>query len=181
MLLVVLSSYPSKRMRKTNAVHNLGTTGRYSEAMERIKQPGDYVLVLRGIPRAIVLSCPDGCGEHVVINLDKDGGPAWRRYTTGGKLSLYPSVWRDSGCRAHFILVRDRVLWCGADDSGAPISVDQSLIAAVLECLNRVTPTHYESIATSLSAIPWEIAWACATLKRSGLASEPKRGYFLSH
>lgn len=165
-------------MLKTNSVQNLGTAGRYSEAMERIKLPGDYVLVLRGVPRAVVMCCPDGCGEHVVINLDKDSGPAWHRYTHGNKLSIYPSVWRESGCKAHFIVVRDRILWCEIGDSANSVSVDQSLIAAVLERLNRVTPTHYESIANSLGAIPWEIAWACATLKRSGLVSEPKRGHF---
>lgn len=166
-------------MRRADAVRNLGTAARYSEAMERIKQPGDYVLVLRGTPRGIVMSCPDGCGEHVIINLDRQGGPAWRRYTCGDKLSIFPSVWRDSGCRAHFIIVRDRIYWCGADGAGAAVHVDESLVSTVLKHLNHVTPVHYEAIAASLGAIPWEVVWACAALQRAGLASEPKRGYFM--
>ena len=166
-------------MRRVDTVCNLGTAAHYSEAMERLKQPGNYVLVVRGIPRGIVMSCPDGCGEHVIINLDRQGGPAWRRYTSGGKLSIYPSVWRDSGCRAHFIIVRDCVYWCGSDGSSAPAQVEDSLVFAVLKHLNHVTPLHYEAIAASLGAIPWEVVWACAKLERAGLASEPKRGYFI--
>lgn len=166
-------------MRRVDTVCNLGTAAHYSEAMERLKQPGNYVLVVRGIPRGIVMSCPDGCGEHVIINLDRQGGPAWRRYTSGGKLSIYPSVWRDSGCRAHFIIVRDCVYWCGSDGSSAPAQVEDSLVFAVLKHLNELTPLHYEAIAASLGAIPWEVVWACAKLERAGLASEPKRGYFI--
>jgi len=157
----------------------LGTAARYSEAMERLKQPGDYVLVVRGTPRGIVMSCPGDCGEHVIINLDRQGGPAWRRYTSGGKLSIYPSVWRDSGCRAHFIIVRDRIYWCDSDRAGAPAQVEESLMIGVLEHLNHVTALHYEAIAASLGAIPWEVVWACAALERAGLASEPKRGHFI--
>lgn len=166
-------------MRRADAARNLGSEARYSEAMQRIKQPGDYVLVVRGMPRGIIMSCPDGCGEHVVINLDRQGGPAWRRYTSGDKLSIYPSVWRDSGCRAHFIIVRDRIYWCGSDGAGSPAQVEKSLVFAVLEHLNHVTPLHYETIAASLGAIPWEVVWACAALERAGQASEPKRGYFI--
>lgn len=166
-------------MRRADAARNLGSEARYSEAMQRIKQPGDYVLVVRGMPRGIIMSCPDGCGEHVVINLDRQGGPAWRRYTSGDKLSIYPSVWRDSGCRAHFIIVRDRIYWCGSDGAGSPAQVEKSLVFAVLEHLNHVTPLHYETIAASLGAIPWEVVWACAALEHAGQASEPKRGYFI--
>jgi len=166
-------------MRSADAVCNLGMATRYSEAIERLKQPGDYVLVVRGTPRGIVMSCPDGCGEHVIINLDRYGGPAWRRYTSGGKLSIYPSVWRESGCRAHFIIVRDRIYWCGSDGASSPAQVEKSLVFAVLEHLNHVTPLHYDTIAASLGAIPWEVVWACAALERAGLASEPKRGYFI--
>lgn len=166
-------------MRRADAVRNLGTAVRYSEAMERIKQPGDYVLVVRGTPRGIVMSCPEGCGEHVIINLDRHGGPAWRRYTSGGKLSIYPSVWRDSGCRAHFIIVRDRIYWCGADGASVAVRVDELLVSTVLKHLNNVTPVHYEAIAASLGAIPWEVVWACTALQRAGRVVEPTQGHFI--
>lgn len=166
-------------MRRADAVRNLGTAPRYSEAMQRIKQPGDYVLVVRGAPRGIVMSCPDGCGEHVIINLDRLGGPAWRRYTSGDKLSIYPSVWRDSGCRAHFIVVRDRIYWCGVTGAGTAAPMDKSLLSTVLERLNHATSVHYETIAASLGAIPWEVIWACEALQRAGLVSQPERGYFI--
>ncbi len=179
LLLAMLSAYLSAPMSKTNSIHNLGTTGRYSEAMARIKQPGDYVLVLRGKPRAIVMACPDGCGEHVIINLDRQAGPAWRRFVSGGKLSIYPSVWRDSGCRAHFIIVRDHIYWCGSNAAESPAQLDKLLVSAVLEHLNYATPMHYEAIADLLGAVPWEVLWACAALARAERASEPRRGCFI--
>jgi hypothetical protein len=69
---------------------------RYSEAVTKLHSPGDYVLVVRGLPRTIVMVCPDGCGENITINLDRRTGKAWRKFEAGGKLTIYPSVWRDT-------------------------------------------------------------------------------------
>ena len=69
------------------------------EADELTSMPGDSVIVERGRPRSFVIACPDGCGEHLTINLDDRSGPAWRWYETNRGITLFPSVWRDSGCR----------------------------------------------------------------------------------
>ena len=74
--------------------------------------PGDSVAVVRGRPRSFVMACPDGCGERLTINLDQRSGLAWRLYETSRGVTLFPSVWRDSGCRSHFIVWHDTILWC---------------------------------------------------------------------
>jgi uncharacterized protein DUF6527 len=61
--------------------------------------------------KRLVFTCPSGCGELLSINLDPRQEPSWRLTIDGtGKPSLYPSVWRTSGCQAHFILRRG-VVW----------------------------------------------------------------------
>jgi Family of unknown function (DUF6527) len=60
-------------------------------------------VVLRGVPRWLVMQCPCGCGELLSINLDARGGKAWRLISAGKKISLIPSVWRTEGCETHFV------------------------------------------------------------------------------
>src|SRR5437867_10955077 len=76
---------------------------------------GDIVLVQRGRPRSVIMKCPCGCREELVINLDDRVGPAWRLYRDKRGLTLFPSVWRDSGCRSHFIVWHDTILMCNLD------------------------------------------------------------------
>src|SRR5580658_1838817 len=92
------------------------------EAEGLLSEPGAAVLVRRGVLRSIAIACPDGCGEHLTINLDPRAGPAWRYYGRGADVSLYPSIWRDSGCRSHFIVWRSHIYWCDWNDElEAPI------------------------------------------------------------
>jgi len=80
------------------------------------RSPGRIVLVDRGEPRTVLFHCPCGCGETVVINVDRRAGPAWRLRVNEHGLTLMPSVWRTSGCRSHFILCKSRVWWCRFDN-----------------------------------------------------------------
>lgn len=66
-------------------------------------------IVERGVPRWAVFQCPCGCGELVAVNLDKRSGPHWRLLRNEDSISLIPSVWRESGCRSHFIIWKNRV------------------------------------------------------------------------
>jgi hypothetical protein len=98
---------PAKRIRDRGKVESR------HDADALLERPGDVVMVDRGRPRSLVLSCPDGCGSVLTINLEPRSGKAWRLYRQGDSISLFPSVWRDNGCRAHFVLWHDRLLWCG--------------------------------------------------------------------
>lgn len=88
-------------------------------------------VVERGRLRAIVFHCPCGCRDKVVINLDPDVGAAWRLRVENDRVTLMPSVWRDSKCASHFILWKGRVFWCHDDgEIGLPDEVDEELRAA---------------------------------------------------
>jgi hypothetical protein len=94
---------------------------------------------------------------------------------------LYPSVWRDEGCEAHFILSRGR-LWISSNDgiqwgTSAP---DERLIANVMVVLSS-SWSHYFELAVAVDAEPWEALRACEELVRRGKAVELRgreRGQF---
>ena len=163
-------------MSKAKLANFRGVAARTSEALALINAPGDYVRVSRGVPRAIVLKCPEGCGENLTINLDPRAGPAWRAFEKTGLLTLYPSVWKDSGCRAHFIVWNNQLLWC--DEYTAVSWDDAILLHAVKHNLpsSNTAHRHFEEIAGDLGAIPWEVLWACQALERLGQAEATERG-----
>ena len=83
-------------------------------ASDLLHEPGDAVLITRGEPRWLLLRCPSGCGEDIPINLDERAGKAWRLYRgPKAEVTLFPSVWRDTGCECHFVIWRDRILVFG--------------------------------------------------------------------
>jgi hypothetical protein len=155
-----------------------GETEHQSAAASLLREAGDIALVTRGVPRSVVILCPDGCGERITVNLDRRSGPAWRLYNTGGKLTLFPSVWRESGCKAHFILWNDVIYWSGLGN--VELSNRAHLQKRVLESLNGIL-TPYSEIAAELDEIPWAVLLACRALARSEAVEEgkgPKQGFF---
>lgn len=62
---------------------------------------------------AATMRCPCGCGDVIELNLLPQVRPCWavdeHADTT---LTLTPSVWRQKGCRSHFILKGGRIVWC---------------------------------------------------------------------
>lgn len=149
------------------------------QADELLGKPGEAALVRRGVLRSMVMACPDGCGEMLTINLDGRAGKAWRFYAQGNDLSLFPSVWRDSGCESHFILWRSRIYWC---DWGDELEVPMAeVVAKVREALGPRIES-YSSIAERLDLVPWAVLSACGKLRRDGLAVEGKdklRAHFM--
>jgi len=164
----------------------LGIVQNRAAAAGFVKAPGDAVLVERGRPRLLVLSCPCGCGEELPINLDWRAGPAWRFYQhrRSGR-SLFPSVWRETGCQSHFIIWRDRILVFGQAEEDLDIpspTEEMKLFAdAVLERLPDSGLISFGEIADSLDEIPWDVLTACRRLVRTGRAREGRgkqRGHF---
>jgi len=139
-------------MQRASRIVQRGSTQRYSEALPLLRLPGDLVIVVRGVPRSIVIQCPEGCGEVISLNLDRRAGPAWQRFERRGSLTIYPSVWRETGCEAHFIVWNNIILWCDRADkpewnSGMScmrrmVSLDCSLIHA--EPLRDSTLDHVD-------------------------------------
>lgn len=148
------------------------------EADERIHAPGEAVVVHRGVDRSLTMLCPDGCGETLTINLDRRTGPAWRLYVEGQAVSLYPSVWRDTGCCSHFIVWKSRIYWCDWGDELQ--STSEEFEALVLAGLTGAFQPCVQ-IAAALGAVPWAVLSACHQLQQRGLALEGKsaqRGWF---
>ena len=154
---------------RVRRARNRGTVERHSDALVLLEQPGDFVLVERGVPRLLVIACPDGCGDIVPVNLDERASKAWRLYQRAERTTLYPSVWRDEGCEAHFVLWDDIIYWSGFDDGE-----NQSLsdLNAVLGCLRADEFQSAFQIALDLDEIPWAVAQACQKLVRERKAEE---------
>jgi hypothetical protein len=150
-----------------------GEVDRNHQAAALAEAPGDAAIVRRGRLRSIVIACPDGCGDHITINLDNEAGPAWRLYRRPRGLTLFPSVWRESGCRSHFIIWHNAILWCEPFwlHDREPEAQDSSLNARVL---SRLTNSYqpYADIALALEEVPWEVARACRALQNEGCVEE---------
>jgi hypothetical protein len=57
------------------------------------------------------MKCPSGCGDILMLSLQKGDNPRWRLSVDKNDLpSLYPSVWKMDGCRSHFLLRRGTVV-----------------------------------------------------------------------
>ena len=148
------------------------------EANPLLKMPGDAALVHRGVLRSLVMACPDGCGELLTINLDARAGKAWRVYGSQVELSLFPSVWRQTGCKSHFILWRSKIYWCDwGDELDTAMEDVVELVRGRLS--NELAP--YVDIADALQLVLWAALSACQRLVREGVAQEGKnklRGHF---
>ncbi|WP_412769231.1 DUF6527 family protein [Ralstonia pseudosolanacearum] len=71
-----------------------------------------YVVAPKGVPKWTMLRCPCGCGEVITLSLQPTHEPRWTfDAATSGRASLYPSIWRTTGCHSHFWLKDGRVFW----------------------------------------------------------------------
>ena len=165
-------------MSRAKRINYLGTAVRNSEAARQLTKPGDCAIVHRGLVRSVVISCPDGCGSVLTINLDRRSGKAWVLYQRKEELSIFPSYWRVDGCRCHFIVWRNCILWC--DVYGRFKTPDvSSLHSTVLAQLSVDSYISYKAIADEIGEIPWDVLWSCRSLVMQGLAIEqPKSESF---
>jgi hypothetical protein len=151
----------------------LRTVESRSELSGHPLKAGEAILVVRGIPRWLVLGCPDGCGETLPINLDSRSGQAWRFVEKRGRITLRPSVWRDTGCHSHFVIWGSKI-WLFGTTIEINSSDEQSLCElepAVLALL-RAHPGNYrtvDSLAEELEVSPWHIWSVCRALQRRRL------------
>ncbi len=148
-----------------------------SGASSYLKQPGDAVVVDRQGPRWLLMSCPCGCGAELPVNLDKRAGPAWRMYQSKKGTTVYPSVWRDTDCQSHFIILRDKILLFDkrhGDDWVYDDELDEDdLEKKVLAVLSTTEPQSAEQVSDEIPfSLPWDVLRCCRRLCRRGLVSE---------
>ena len=148
-----------------------------------LSQSGDVVIVERGKPRLLVMRCPCGCKDDLLINLDNRVGPAWRYYLTRRGLTLFPSYWRDTACGSHFVVWNSQIYWCmgweaaESDTWSVPISVEETVLAA----LPKDRFVKFDELADRLGLIPWEVLQACQQLIKRGVVVanlRPRSGEF---
>lgn len=159
----------------------MGSATKISDAMGLVRTRGDVAIVHRGRPRSLIIMCPCGCGERYPINLDSRAGPAWRLYRdleTG--LSLFPSVWRESGCRAHYILWRDTAFLFGAQvnsNEGLPWErwrlPDGGVIASHVPKRGTI---YFLDVADQLDLVPWDVLQVCRNLTSERVLFEDTTG-----
>ncbi|MEK6805728.1 MAG: DUF6527 family protein [Pseudomonadota bacterium] len=113
----------------------------------------------------MVLKCPDGCGETLTINLDPRAAKAWRFYRRRNQVSIFPSIWRDTGCRSHFIIWHHVIDWCDWGDSVDDVEIEDErelLDRALAICTHEWQ--HFTNLAEKLDAIPWDVNRVCRSL-----------------
>jgi len=156
-------------MPKVDRIRQTGTFASIEEATASLVADGDAALVERGVPRLLLLRCPCGCGDNLVLNLDRRSGPAWRLYRRGIALTVYPSYWRDTKCESHFILWNGRILWCDWSDNDSFWERSNDMEDRVLARL-PFEYVNYEVVADQLDEIPWTVLQACHALVRRKVA-----------
>lgn len=152
---------------------------RRADAVPLLRLACEAVLVHRGHDRLLVIRCPCGCGDDVLLNLDRAAGPAWRLYETARGVSVFPSVWRETGCGSHFVVWDDRVLIFGERDWSFD-SDDRDLGEAIIAVLRaHNVPVHFEDVADRLGAVPWTILSVCRRLAVERRTVEIRDGWFM--
>jgi hypothetical protein len=77
--------------------------------------PSRHVFLCRddGDDWSVAMRCPCGCGDDLELMLLKEAKPNWSLKSEDDKPpTLRPSVWRKTGCKAHFWLRDGHIHWC---------------------------------------------------------------------
>jgi hypothetical protein len=154
---------------------------RRADATPVLHEAGEAVLVSRGYDRLLVMRCPCGCGEDIIVNLDRAAGPAWVLYRHRRGASLFPSVWRVSGCGSHFVVWNDRILlfsgaWRWSENACEwDRDVDERVLAFIRDHAGAV---GFRELAEQLQEIPWSVLAACRRLSSAGTLVEVDEGVF---
>ena len=168
-----------KTSRRTKNINLRAIVATRDDASRFLKDAGDAVLVRRNNPRLLVVRCPCGCGDDLLINLDRRAGPAWRSYVSKNKLTLFPSYWRDLNCESHFIIWNNRIFWCDFWDEDF-WSVDEAIEKKVLSALPANGFIDYADVAEKLDLIPWEVLQACRQLEARHRVVSKRQGRSLT-
>jgi hypothetical protein len=80
-----------------------------------------YIIGERNEDWFAALVCPCRCGSLIELNLVPPGRPCWMLNEGAEGPTLFPSVWRKTGCRSHFWVRDGRIAWAGDEDLAASI------------------------------------------------------------
>lgn len=101
----LLASIGIRRHYRTRAVEDLP---------DRLDSSTLYLVTEGELRMYAAMACPRGqCAEPLSMNLLPDDQPMWLlSQHENGSASLYPSIWRKTGCGCHFWLRCGTIEWC---------------------------------------------------------------------
>jgi len=154
-------------MAKAKRIRDRGRVQYRHEADPVLERAGDMVLIDRGVLRSFVMRCPDDCGEIITINLDPRTDKAWRYYKKRNQISVFPSVWRDTGCGSHFIIWNHCIVWCDDKwgDRDVVVEEEDKIRERVLSSCTHEWQ-HFTRIAEAIDEVPWDVGRVCGYLTR---------------
>ena len=80
---------------------------------EQVEASKLYYVVSGDKPKWSLFRCPCGCRSVITLSLQSAHRPHWSISTSSTRRpTLYPSVWRDTGCLSHFWVRDGRISWC---------------------------------------------------------------------
>lgn len=174
-----MTTYANRRRR----AHLKGIVPLHAEAAALVKDAGDIAIVKRDRLRSVVMRCPDGCGETITLNLDARTAKAWRVYNSKRGLTLFPSIWRDTGCQSHFVVWNNTISWVDIfeESEEADTKGRRLLEERVWRTLKSNAFTDFVQVADSLAEIPWDVLDVCRRLvkeKRAIAGTGPMKSCF---
>jgi len=102
--------YPVERSRKRR-FSRVQWVERHSDALSALREGNPLVIVSSaGMAKRLEFMCPCDCKERVSLYVGRGGGRAWRIRLEEGRLSVTPSIQRQTGCRSHFFILRSQAL-----------------------------------------------------------------------
>lgn len=67
----------------------------------------------KGYCKWAYLNCPCGCNEILNLSLMKSHDPHWTiKIDSLARPTLYPSIWKNDGCKSHFWIKNGKISWC---------------------------------------------------------------------
>ena len=82
------------------------------ELPNRLESGTLYVLGEGPYRWSVALQCPCRCRDVIQLNLLAEAEPRWKLTLHGDDtVTLYPSIWRQKGCRSHFFIRRGKIEW----------------------------------------------------------------------
>ncbi len=84
-----------------------------TEEPEVLNKENIYIAGESGHYWYICFLCPCGCGEIIQLSTLVNDNPKWSFIKHRNKtITIYPSIWRTSGCKSHFFIRKGIVDWC---------------------------------------------------------------------
>ncbi|MBD3636592.1 MAG: hypothetical protein HUJ25_04565 [Crocinitomicaceae bacterium] len=90
------------------------TFKRVDDEPELIEKNVIYIVGQKGFEWVLIMECPCGCKDQIMLNTLKDAKPSWR-YSCykNGAITIAPSVHRKVKCKSHYTITKGQLQWWG--------------------------------------------------------------------